>query len=69
MLYVSRQQAAAGAARRKVTRRVSNEDDIMAMLAQVPGADAQMVDLASLKLQDQLRLLSTTDLLIGMVQP
>ena len=66
VLYVSR-QATAGNSRRKVTRRVDNEEAIMAMLRSVPGMAPQMVDLAAHTLLDQLRLLSSTDVLIGVL--
>lgn len=48
-----------------MTRRVGNENAIMAMLARLPGAAPQLVDLADMPLLDQLRLLTGTDVLIG----
>ncbi|KAK9806661.1 hypothetical protein WJX73_005480 [Symbiochloris irregularis] len=65
VVYVSRQKSGKGRGK-KVTRRVGNEAEIMAMLRQVPGTAPQLVDLAALSLLDQLSLLTTTDLLIAM---
>jgi len=50
---------------RRLVRLINNEDEVAAMLRALPGVDAQMVDLASLTLQQQLELIAHTDILVG----
>lgn len=48
-----------------LVRGISNEDEIQASLAELPGISVHTVDLASLDLASQLDLISNTDILIG----
>ena len=61
VVLVSRRSAKRG----RVTRRISNEAELMESLSAIPGCSAQLLDLASLSLQGQLELIASTDILIG----
>ena len=51
--------------RKRVTRRIGNEPELLEALASISGTQTQLVDLATLSLQDQIELIVSTDLLIG----
>ncbi|KAK9819676.1 hypothetical protein WJX72_000981 [[Myrmecia] bisecta] len=50
----------------KVVRRIGNEDELVDMLAGMAHVSAELVDLASLSLLEQLSTLADADILIGM---
>lgn len=52
--------------KRKLTRQISNEDDLFAMVQSMPGVQAYKADFAQISLADQLHLVATdTDVLVG----
>ena len=63
VVLVSRQTN--GSSRKRVTRRMGNEGELLAMLASIPGCRVQLVDLATLSLHEQIQLMARTDLLVG----
>ena len=49
----------------KLVRGIVNEEGLLAMLETMPNLKPVLVDLASMSLQEQMRLVTHTDLLIG----
>lgn len=49
----------------RLVRGIANEDKLLAMLRDMPNLEPRLVDLASMSLQEQLQLVTQTDLLIG----
>lgn len=52
--------------KKRVARQIHNEDELFAMVQQMKGVQARMVDLAQISLAEQIQLVSSgTDILVG----
>lgn len=52
--------------KKRLTRQISNEDEVFAMVQSLQDVQARKVDLASISLAEQIQLVATgTDILVG----
>ncbi|KAK3238858.1 hypothetical protein CYMTET_51167 [Cymbomonas tetramitiformis] len=65
--YISRRPYVGADGHQKSTaRRIGNEAELITMLKTMPGAVIELVDLATMRLPEQLEVLANTDILLGM---
>ena len=64
VVLISRQTSGVSS-KKRVARRMANEKELLAMLLAIPGCRAQLVDLATLSLPQQMELMAGTDILVG----